>query len=86
MVIRGEHKTNNNSQSLERSFTRRLTLPKIVNKDAIQCNINEKSQMEIIAPKLDAIEPVKSYNIPISFKPSSEQIENNKKLELKDQK
>lgn len=86
MVIRGEHKTNDHSQSLQRSFTRRLTLPKYVNKDAIQCNINEKGQMEIIAPKLEAIEPLKSHNISIGFKPSSEQIENNKKSHLKDQK
>ena len=80
LIIKGEHKSSGEGQSLQRCFTRRFTLPQDINKEDIQCNINEKGQLEVVAPKLQSVEQKKTQNIPIGFKPTTgqEQIEEKK--------
>lgn len=73
LVVKGEHKSRGEGQSLHRCFTRRFTLPQDTNKEHIQCNINEKGQLEVIAPKMNSTEEPKTQNIPIGFKSSATQ-------------
>lgn len=73
LVIKGEHKSRGDGQTLHRCFTRRFTLPQDINKERIECNINEKGQLEVVVPKLDSIEKPKSQSIPIGFKSSTNQ-------------
>ena len=70
LVIKGEHKNSGDGQSVQRWFTRRFTLPQNINKDRIQCNINEKVQMEVVFQKAGE---TGTQNIPIGFKPTNGQ-------------
>lgn len=72
LIIQGEHKSENEGQTLQRSFTRSFTLPSNINKEAIQCSINEKGQLEIMAPKLESVDAAQTKSIPIDYKPSEE--------------
>lgn len=70
LIIQGEHKSSGDGQTLQRSFTRCFSLPPSVDKEAIRCSLNEKGELEILAPKI-FIEDSKSQSIPIDFKSSS---------------
>lgn len=72
LIIQGEHKSESEGQTLQRSFTRSFSLPSNINKEAIQCSINEKGQLEIMAPKLESVDAAQTKSIPIDYKPSEE--------------
>ena len=51
LVIRGEHKSEKENELIQRSFLRRVTLPKDVKKEAIKCDLDDGGQLVVFAPK-----------------------------------
>uniref|UniRef100_A0A1I8BNS6 SHSP domain-containing protein n=1 Tax=Meloidogyne hapla TaxID=6305 RepID=A0A1I8BNS6_MELHA len=49
LIITGEHKKEDNHQSVHRSFTRRVALPKNIKKETIECNVGPNGQLNVTA-------------------------------------
>lgn len=68
VVIKAEHKEEHENESVQRSFLRRLTIPKDVQKEAIKCDLDENGRLVIFAPKVAALGEAEKRSIPIEFK------------------
>ena len=72
IVIQAEHKEEHENESVQRSFCRRLTIPKNVQKDSIKCDLDENGRLVIFAPKVPAIGESEKRSIPIEFKKNND--------------
>ena len=71
LVVSGEHKQQGDGQTLHRTFVRRVALPGGFERDSINCNIDEKGQLEITA-KPKGLPASQKTNIPIGFRQSEQ--------------
>uniref|UniRef100_A0A914QF55 SHSP domain-containing protein n=1 Tax=Panagrolaimus davidi TaxID=227884 RepID=A0A914QF55_9BILA len=72
IVIQAEHKEENDHESVQRSFCRRLTIPKDVKKESIKCDLDENGRLVIFAPKLAIEGSAEKRSIPIEFKKNND--------------
>ena len=66
VVVEGEHKHEDDKQSIQRKFVRRFKLPEGIDKDSLRCDLDEKGKLQIYGQKL-ALPEAEKKNIPISL-------------------
>ena len=75
VVVQGEHKQQDESQSIHRTFVRKFKLPKGVDTESIRCNLDDNGVLQVCGQKL-ALEESQKRSIPIDLK--KEEKENKK--------
>ncbi|KAI1711205.1 hsp20/alpha crystallin family domain-containing protein [Ditylenchus destructor] len=86
LVIHGEHQHNDARQSVHRTFKRMVALPENVQKDTVQCSIDERGRLEVRAHSKTLPMGQQRKNIPIGFRKSEQQIEGEQQKQLDGQK
>jgi len=72
IVVTGEHRESTDGESVERIFTRSVRIPTGIQKDSIQCSVDEQGQMCVVGTQ-QAVGQADQHTIPIDFKPSAPQ-------------
>ena len=71
LIITAEHKKEDRHQSVHRSFTRRVQLPKNIKKETIECSVDSNGQFnvtaELVKPEKQQEEKQKAIKIPIKI-------------------
>uniref|UniRef100_A0A914CZR2 SHSP domain-containing protein n=1 Tax=Acrobeloides nanus TaxID=290746 RepID=A0A914CZR2_9BILA len=67
VVVQGEHKFQDERQSIHRTFVRKFNLPEGVDKESIRCDLDNKGRLQIYGQKL-ALEDSQKKKIPIELK------------------
>jgi HSP20 family molecular chaperone IbpA len=67
VVVQGEHKYEDERQSIQRTFARKFKLPEGIDKESIRCELDDKGRLQIYGQKL-ALEESQKKNIPIDLK------------------
>uniref|UniRef100_A0A914CAD3 SHSP domain-containing protein n=1 Tax=Acrobeloides nanus TaxID=290746 RepID=A0A914CAD3_9BILA len=67
VVVQGEHKYEDERQTIQRTFARKFKLPEGIDKESIRCELDDKGRLQIYGQKL-ALEDSQKKNIPIDFK------------------
>uniref|UniRef100_A0A915N0F0 SHSP domain-containing protein n=1 Tax=Meloidogyne javanica TaxID=6303 RepID=A0A915N0F0_MELJA len=82
LIITAEHKKEDEHQSIHRSFTRRVQLPKNIKKETIECSVDSNGQFnvtaELIKPEKKQEEKQKAIKIPIKIVGEKGEIEGEK--------
>ncbi|KAI1708546.1 hsp20/alpha crystallin family domain-containing protein [Ditylenchus destructor] len=86
LVIKGEHQHNDGRQSVHRTFKRMVALPENVQKDTVQCNIDERGRLEVRAHSKTLPLAQQRKNIPIGFRKSEQQNGGEQQLDGEQQK
>ncbi|KAI1700133.1 hsp20/alpha crystallin family domain-containing protein [Ditylenchus destructor] len=70
--VKGEHKSKTEDETVERSFSRTVRIPKGIHKDTIECRIDNKGHFLVVQGWKTPIEQLEKRNIPITVAKSEE--------------
>ncbi|CAD5213370.1 unnamed protein product [Bursaphelenchus xylophilus] len=75
VTISAHHKQSGRHEHYEKTLKRTVRIPEGFSKDHVQCDLNEKGELIVKAPKKTALNEPEKRSIPINFK-QSKPIEN----------